>query len=74
MNKSIGSILRQARKDADISVNDVVLYLEENGINTAAKTIYGWENDSARPSINTFLLLCKKYGIKDILKTFGYDK
>ena len=51
-----------------MSVDDVVIYLDENNVRVAAKTIYGWENDSSCPNINTFLLLCKKYDIKDILK------
>ena len=74
MNKSIGSVLKQTRNDAGITVNDVSLYLAENGIDTSPKTIYGWENDFSYPNIKIFLLLCKKYGINDILKTFGYDK
>lgn len=72
MKYLIGPILKQARKDVGMSVEDVSIFLNENSISVATKTIYGWENDSSRPSVNIFLLLCQCYGIKDILGTFGY--
>lgn len=72
MKNSIGTTLKNARKNAGMTVEDVYNFLAENNINSAIKTIYGWENDFSYPGINTFLLLCKLYGIKDILETFGY--
>lgn len=73
MEISIGTTLKKARKNAHMSVENVCLFLSENNIHVATKTIYGWENDFSSPNISTFLLLCKLYGIKDILKTFGYE-
>lgn len=73
MKASIGTILKNARKNAGMTVEDVYHFLSENNIKSATKTIYGWENDFSSPNVNTFLLLCKCYGIKDILKTFGYE-
>ena len=72
MKHSIGTTLKNARKSAGMTVEDVYNFLAENNINSAIKTIYGWEHDFSYPSINTFLLLCKLYGINDILETFGY--
>lgn len=73
MKKSIGTILKSARKKAGLKIEDVQKMLLKNDIHLALKTIYGWENDFSMPNINIFLLLCKHYGIKDILKTFGYE-
>ena len=72
MKVSIGTTLKNERKNAGMTVEEVYHFLAENNINSATKTIYGWENDFSSPNIHTFLLLCKCYGIKDILKTFGY--
>ena len=73
MKYLIGSTLKNARKNVGMSVEDVSRFLNENEITVATKTIYGWENNFSMPSINIFLLLCKCYGIKDILKSFGYE-
>ena len=70
MKYLIGNALRQARKNAKMKVVDVVKYLEEQGIPVAEKTVYGWENDSAYPSITIFLLLCERYSIENIMETF----
>lgn len=73
MKKSIGKTLKNARKRNRLTIEDVQQFLSENEINSASKTIYGWENDFSMPNINIFLLLCKFYRIRDVLKTFGYD-
>lgn len=72
MEKPIGATLKNARKDAGLSVKDVRQMLLKNNIDVAEKTIYGWENDFCYPNIKTFLLLCNLYGMKDVLVTFGY--
>ena len=72
MNISIGATLKNARKNAGLTVKDVCCILMKNDINIAEKTIYGWENDFCYPNIKTFLLLCNLYGMKDVLVTFGY--
>ncbi len=72
MNESIGTILKNSRKNVGMSVEDVSDFLGKHNIKVATKTIYGWENDSSSPNINIFLLLCEMYGIKDVLQTFGH--
>lgn len=59
MKYQIGSILKQARKNKNLSVDDVAYYLIQNNIIISTKTIYGWENDFACPSVNVFLHLCQ---------------
>lgn len=73
MNISIGATLKNARKNAGLTVKDVCCILMKNDINIAEKTIYGWENDFSSPNVHIFLLLCKCYGIKDVLKSFGCE-
>lgn len=73
MKYAIGSTLKKKRRQAKLKVENVTDFLRENGVNVAHKTIYGWENESAFPSINTFLLLCELYEIEDVLKTFKKD-
>lgn len=70
MKYQIGSILKQSRKNKKLSVEDVAYFLHKNDVSVSTKTIYGWENDFAYPSINNFLLLCKLYKI-DNLNTFS---
>lgn len=66
MKPKIGTILKQLRKSKNLSVDDVANFFIKNDILISNKTIYGWENDFAYPSINKFLLLCELYEIKDI--------
>lgn len=69
----IGSILRQSRITAKMSVEQVSKILTECGFKASQKTVYSWENGNSRPDIEILMKLCDIYGIKDILKTFGYD-
>lgn len=65
--------LKEIRKERNIKVEDVVMYLHENGVDVAVKTVYGWERGGACPSIQSFVLLCQFYGISDIYKLFSDD-
>ncbi len=71
-NEMIANVLKEARKQNELSVKDVVCKLENKSINVAEKTIYGWENGQSQPNVDTLLILCEIYNIKDILGTFGY--
>ena len=44
---------------------NVSKYVKERGINISKM--------ASRPDIEILMKLCDTYGIKDILKTFGYD-
>ena len=69
----IGSILRESRINAKMSVAQVSNILTKCGYKASQKTVYSWENGNSRPDIEILMKLCDIYAIKDILKTFGYD-
>jgi len=57
-------ILKSKRKELKLSVKEVVNLLSQHQISIATKTLYGWENGTRQPDADTFLTLCKIYGIK----------
>ncbi|HIT72684.1 hypothetical protein B5E58_07280 [Tyzzerella sp. An114] len=62
---NIGELLKHSRKRKKLSVNSVVNELSSvYNINTAVKTLYGWEVNRSQPDISTFLALCNIYDIK----------
>lgn len=69
----IGSVLRESRINSKMTVEQVSKILTEQGYKASQKTVYSWENGNSRPDIEILMKLCDIYGIKDILKTFGYD-
>lgn len=74
MNPDLGSRLRECRKTSHLSVNYVAECMEKDyGIHYSPKTIYSWENGQNQPSADTLLILCKIYGVSDILETLGYE-
>ncbi len=73
MKKGYGSILKKHRELANVSVKEISDYLIANGVKASESTIYSWENNNSEPKPGAFLLMCAKYGITDIFKTFGYE-
>lgn len=69
----IGSVLRESRLNSKMTVEQVSKLLTEQGYKASQKTVYSWENGNSRPDIEILMKLCDIYGIKDILRTFGYD-
>lgn len=65
-SKFIGNILKTTRKELNLSVKTVLGYLHEFGIDISDKTLYGWENNHRQPDADTFLVLCRIYGIDSI--------
>ena len=71
-NDQIGKILKKYRKINLLSVNDVVIELEERyGVNVAEKTIYGWESSQAHPTAPMLIALCDIYKINNIAEVFS---
>ena len=74
MNSDLGNRLRECRKSSHLSVKYVAECLEKDyGIKLSTKTIYSWETGQNQPSADMLLILCKIYGISNILETLGYD-
>lgn len=63
MKTEVSNILKAKRKEAGLSVKEVVSTLKLQGISVAEKTIYGWESGNRQPDADTFLALCKVYNI-----------
>lgn len=69
-NANIAKVLKEYRKQNQLSVNDVVVCLSEKDLNVSPKTIYGWESGQSQPDADTLMLLCEIYNITDILGCF----
>ena len=71
-NNQIGIMLRKYRKMNALSVNDVVVELQDKyGVQVAEKTVYGWESNQAHPTSDVFVALCDIYKINNISDVFN---
>lgn len=73
MKSSIGEILKKCRLESGKSVKDISDLLISKGFKASEKTIYSWENGNSQPTPSALLIMCKAYGIDDVLGTFGYN-
>ena len=65
-------MLKKYRKINSLSVNDVVVELQDKyGVNVAEKTVYGWESNQAHPTSDVFVALCDIYKINNISDIFN---
>lgn len=67
-----GRKLRQARVNANFTVQEISTLLIEYGVKASKATIYSWENNNSQPTPDAFLYMCDRYGITDPLEYFGY--
>lgn len=72
MKSSIGEILKKCRLESGKSVKDISDLLISKGFKGSEKTIYSWESGNSQPTPDALLIMCKAYGISDVLSTFGY--
>ena len=72
LKSSIGETLKKCRLEAGISVKEISDLLISKGFKASEKTIYSWENGNSQPSPDALLIMCKSYGVNDVLGTFGY--
>ena len=63
MKNTIANILKERRKEAHLSVKDVLNALHKKNIDVSDKAVYSWENGYRQPDADTFLALCEIYGI-----------
>lgn len=77
MHETYGTILRKAREDAGLSIEEVSVKLAALGYKVSPKTLYGYENDVSSPKISLFMTMCKLYNVRDVYATFhmrdGYE-
>lgn len=73
MNKNIGKTLKETRISAKMSVKEISDILVNKGFKASESTIYSWENENSQPTPGAFLAMCRAYGVKNVLSTFGYD-
>lgn len=66
--------LRNRRQGLKLSVREVAEYLAQEGKRVSTKTIYGWEKAYSQPDADTLMLLCRFYGITNMLAEFGYEE
>ena len=70
-NEQIGIMLKKYRKLNALSVNDVVVELNDKyDVQVAEKTVYGWESNQAHPTSDVFVALCDIYKINNISDIF----
>lgn len=73
MKSSIGESLKKSRLESGMSVKQISDLLISKGFKASEKTIYSWENGNSQPSPDALLIMCKAYGVHDVLGTFGYS-
>lgn len=73
MKSSIGETLKKCRLEANISVKEISDLLISKGFKASEKTVYSWENGNSQPTPDALLIMCKAYGVTDVLGTFGYS-
>ena len=72
MESSIGETLKKCRIEAGKSVKEISDLLISKGFKASEKTIYSWEKGNSQPTPDALLIMCKAYGVSDVLSTFGY--
>ena len=73
MKKDISKYLKEYRNKANISVKEISRILTSQGFKASESTIYSCETGNSQPTPDALMSMCEVYGIKDVLKAFGYD-
>lgn len=73
MKRSIGETLKKYRLETGNSVREISNLLISKGFKASEKTIYSWESGNSHPNPEALLIMCKTYGITDVLNAFGYS-
>ena len=71
-SKELGSKIRSIRESCGISARQMPELLAARGFNIKYPTYMGYESGNSTPNADLFLALCDIFGVKDILKTFGF--
>ncbi len=66
----VGETLALLRREAGLSQGEAAAYLTESGCPCTQKSISKWERGVNLPNAEQLLLLCRLYGVRDVLRTF----
>ena len=69
----IAETLAQLRTDSGYSQEEVAEFCCRHGRPISRKAVSKWEHGGSMPDAEQFLLLCKLYGITDVLTVFDVD-
>lgn len=69
----IAETLAQLRIENGYSQEDIAEYCRQHGRPISRKAVSKWEHGGSMPDAEQFLLLCKLYGIADVLTVFGVE-
>ncbi|HHT16480.1 MAG TPA: LexA family transcriptional regulator [Papillibacter sp.] len=67
---NIGETLSRLRKERGYTQQQVAGYLSANGCEATQKAVSKWERGFTMPNAEQFLLLCRFYGVRDVLAVF----
>ena len=67
---SLSEILASLRRGCGFTQFEVAAFLGERGKMYSPKSVSSWESGVAMPPLDTFLLLCELYGVRDVLAAF----
>ena len=65
--KDVANILKDARARCKLSVDEVAASLKSYGFDIVPKSMYNYESGTSQPPVSMFLMLCRIYGIEDIM-------
>lgn len=68
----ISLILKQQRNLHEMTPEQVIARLSEQGFTISTKALYAYESGANLPKVPVFLALCDIYEIRDIMGSFGY--
>ena len=69
----VGNILKYARMKNKLSVEEVAAALKSYGYSIRPHSLYNYESGLSMPPVNMFLVLCRIYGLDDIVSQYLPD-
>lgn len=69
--KDVGNILKYARLQNKLSIDEVAFSLKAYGFDLKARSLYNYESGLSMPPVNMFLVLCRIYGLEDLIPKDG---
>ncbi len=66
----VGEILAALRRERGLSQGEAAAYLTDSGCPCTQKSLSKWERGVNLPNAEQLLLLCRLYGVRDVLRAF----